>query len=162
MAAPSAMPGCKAMPDNPIDLSQAVVAGRVQAALRLHVGRGRRWTVKELSRDTGIDPRTVESYLDGENCPSVEKLLRIARVLPADFLDMVLALIGMGGVEPIAPATADAFALMADAAGITAGLAEALRDGTVDRRERLALAPRLRAAASRLEAAAASYERVDD
>lgn len=147
------------MPGSPSHLSASLVAGRVQAALRQYVGRGVKWTVKEFARDTGIDPRTIESYLDGTNCPSLEKMLRMAQVLPAEFLDMVLALIGLGGVEPIAPETADAFALMATSAGVTADLAAALSDGTVDRREQLALAPRFRTAAAAFEAAAAAYER---
>ena len=73
-------------------------------ALRLFVGRGRRYSVKELANATGVADRVIESAIcdvDSEDYRplSHEALASIAKFLGASFASVYLELSGLGAFE---------------------------------------------------------------
>lgn len=77
---------------------------KVRDALRLYVGRGRRYTVKELSNGTGVADRLIESAMCDVDSPDYrplahEALLSIVKFLGASFASHYLELSGLGAFE---------------------------------------------------------------
>jgi hypothetical protein len=77
---------------------------RVRDALRLFVGRGRRYSVKELSNGTGVADRMIESAMCDPDNPDYralphEALLSIGKFLGASFVSAYLELAGLGAFE---------------------------------------------------------------
>lgn len=77
---------------------------RIRDALRLHVGRGRRFTVKELSNGTGVADRLIEAAMAEVDSTdfrplALEALLSIAKFLGASFVSHYLELTGLGAFE---------------------------------------------------------------
>jgi hypothetical protein len=69
-------------------VSRNAIRERQRAALRLHVGRGRRYSVKELSEGAGVPERTIEAamaFIDDENYRplALENVASIAKFLGA-------------------------------------------------------------------------------
>lgn len=117
----------------------------VRRALRLYVGRGRRYSVKQLSNGTGVPDRKIEAAMCEPDNPDFrplahEDLMSISRFLGAGFTN-----------EWIAPAHQGAFDLpdeglprpgdvVAESAEDHAQLANAARDGEFCERDQ----PKLR------------------
>jgi hypothetical protein len=77
---------------------------KVRAALWLHVGRGRRYSVKQLYEGTGVPAASIEkAMLPVENynhrALKHEELLSIAKFLGAPFASAYLELAGLGAFE---------------------------------------------------------------
>jgi hypothetical protein len=73
-------------------------------ALRLFVGRGRRYSVKELSNGAGIKDRVIEAAMAQIEDPDYrplpqEALASIAKFLGAPFASVYLELSGLGAFE---------------------------------------------------------------
>lgn len=109
---------------------------RFTALLREQVGPGKRFGVEAASEDLGVDRRTVESYLSGENLPPTRNLLRMCFLFGPDFADGMLHLAGLFGCQREAAQPVTDFALNAETAAMMAVIGEALKDGRVDHRER--------------------------
>lgn len=90
--------------DNPLLVSRNAVRERIRDALRLYVGRGRRYSVKELSNGTGVPDRLIEAAMCDADNPDYrplahEGLASIAKFLGAPFASHYLELSGLGAFE---------------------------------------------------------------
>jgi hypothetical protein len=77
---------------------------KLREALRLYVGRGRRYSVKELSNATGVRDRMIESALCDPDDPdyrplTLENLASLCKFLGAPFASAFLELSGLGAFE---------------------------------------------------------------
>lgn len=109
--------------------------------LRLYVGNGKRITVAALADATGIPQRTVYSYMSGEHAPRWDDVLALIQALPKQAGDMAMAPVGYR-LEPLDADDADHMEVLAAAASLTSGIADALADdGRVDHREAAAIEP---------------------
>lgn len=74
-------------------------------ALRLYVGRGRRYSVKQLSNATGVKDRMIECAMtrgyDHRPLPDWA-LLSVSKFLGADFVNEWLGLADLVAAEPVA------------------------------------------------------------
>jgi len=118
-------------------VSRERVGNEINSALRLYVGRGRRYSVKQLSNATGVKDRVIEcamtdpSSVDYRPLP-LEALVSIAGFLGPDFTSEWLALAGQGAFElPDADDTPPG-ALAADNSDDNAKLVRAAIDGKFD------------------------------
>ena len=85
-------------------VSRNTIRERMRDALRLYVGRGRRFTVKELSNATGIADRLIESAMcevdSADYRPlSLEALASINKFLGVEFASAFLEPSGLGVFE---------------------------------------------------------------
>lgn len=85
-------------------VSRSAIRERQRDALRLHVGRGRRHSVKELSNGTGVADRLIECAMcevdSADYRPlSQEALASIAKFLGAPFVSHYLELSDLGAFE---------------------------------------------------------------
>ena len=85
-------------------VSRNAIREKLRDALRLHVGRGRRYSVKELSNATGVADRLIESAMCEADNPDYrplahEALASIAKFLGAPFASAYLELSGLGAFE---------------------------------------------------------------
>jgi hypothetical protein len=85
-------------------VSRSAAREKIRDALRLYVGRGRRYSVKELSLGSGVSTRVIEAAIapiDDENYRplALENLLSIAKFLKASFVSHYLELAGLGAFE---------------------------------------------------------------
>lgn len=85
-------------------VSRNAAGANLAHALRLYVGRGRRYSVKQLANGTGIKDRVIECAMadpdstDWRPAPP-EALLSWAAFLGADFTNEWLALAGQGAFD---------------------------------------------------------------
>jgi hypothetical protein len=85
-------------------VSRNAVREKLRDTLRLYVGRGRRYSVKELSNATGVPDRMIESAMCAVDDPdyrplTLENLLSITSFLSAPFASAFLELSGLGAFE---------------------------------------------------------------
>jgi hypothetical protein len=85
-------------------VSRSSLRGAISKALNLYVGRGRRYTVKELSNATGVPDRIIEcAKLDPED-PDFrplreEALASVSKFLGAQFVSLWLETMELGAFE---------------------------------------------------------------
>ena len=125
------------MRDNPL-ITQDHAARVIADAIRLRVGRGKRWSFASLSDATGIAQRTLESYVSGAT-PGMHSLLSICAALGPSFTSDILAVIGQTAQNDHGdePDYSRALTQMAEGAAL---LAKCLEDGRVDHQEKAQLA----------------------
>jgi hypothetical protein len=63
------------------DIDLKAVATRLGYRLRKMIGPGKRWGLAEVSTGTGIDRRTLQSYVDGDACPNLTRYHRLGYLL---------------------------------------------------------------------------------
>jgi hypothetical protein len=85
-------------------VSRTAIREKIRDALRLYVGRGRRYSVKELSNATGVPDRCIEAAMcdpDSEDYRplKLEDLASIGKFLGAAFVSHYLELWGLGAFE---------------------------------------------------------------
>lgn len=85
-------------------VSRNIIRERMRAALRLQVGRGRRYSVKELANGAGIKDRVIESAMCSVDDPDfrplpLEAVASIAKFLGATFVSAFLEPCGLGAFE---------------------------------------------------------------
>lgn len=129
---------------NGILISQEDAARRMEDALRLRVGRGRRFSFPALSDATGIPTRTLESYVQGAT-PQLHALLSICSVLGPSFTSDVLSPCGQAAHDA-APGEPEHMRVVAALGELVTQISEAISDVHVDHRE----AARMRPIAARL------------
>lgn len=127
-------------------------------ALALYVGRGRRHSVEIFCDATGISRDQMGRWLRGETEPRVSELLVVLDHLGPEFANELLRGAGLGGARRMEHGELRAHDTLADLAVGAAEMAEALRDGRLDHRERAALGPRLSALGTQLIEAAAAMK----
>lgn len=106
----------------------------IGSALRLFVGKGRRYSVKQLSNATGVPDRSIEAAMCDPDDPesrqlSNENLLSIAKFLRAPFAVEWMRLAGLGAFDLPDCDMPTPGELVAEIANDTAEIAEAARDG---------------------------------
>lgn len=110
-------------------------------ALRLFVGRGRRYSVKQLSNATGVPDRTIECAMadnvDHRSLPDWA-LLSLTAFLGADFTNEWLKLAHQGAFE-LSDDEPDPGDLAADTAEDTAKVVRMAKDNRFDEDEKPAL-----------------------
>lgn len=103
-------------------VSRNAIRERQRAALRLHIGRGRRFSVKEASEGSGVPERQIEAAMcliddvDSYRPLALENVASLGMFLGASFVSHYLELSGLGAFElmdgqiplPKVLATADA------------------------------------------------------
>jgi hypothetical protein len=102
-------------------VSRTTIREKQRKALRLHIGRGRRFSVKETSEGSGVPERQIEAamcFVDDEGFRplSLENLASLNKFLGASFASAHLEACGLGAFElmdgqiplPKVLATADA------------------------------------------------------
>jgi hypothetical protein len=85
-------------------VSRNAIRERQRDALRLHVGRGRRFSVKQVSEGSGVPERAIEAamcFIDDENYRplTLENVASLAKFLGASFVSHYLELCGLGAFE---------------------------------------------------------------
>jgi hypothetical protein len=90
--------------DFPLLVSRSAANDRIRDALRLYVGRGRRYSVKQLSNGTGVKDRTIECAMyDADDAQhrrlAPEALLSICKFLGAGFTSEVLFATDQGAFD---------------------------------------------------------------
>lgn len=136
-------------------VSRSSILEKHTRALRLFVGRGRRYSVEDLHHATGVPRRAIECAICWPSNPEhralkPEYLASIAKFLGARFASVYLELSGLGAFElfdgqiPLPGVLAagdveDLDELGREAAGFTAEYVEAKSDGLIDERERASL-----------------------
>lgn len=109
-------------------------------ALRLFVGRGRRYSVKQVSIGTGISVRMIESFMAPVDStdfrkPDLEEVLTLAAFLRSDFTSELLAPVGQSAFDmpedDLPPGQ-----IAADNAEDNAVVTRAAMDGKFDAEER--------------------------
>lgn len=85
-------------------VSRNAAREKVRDALRLFVGRSRRYSVVELSKGAGVPTRIIEAAMapiNDENYRplALENMLSIAKFLGASFVSHYLDLCGLGAFE---------------------------------------------------------------
>jgi hypothetical protein len=88
----------------PLLISRNAIGEKIRDALHLYVGRGRRYSVKQLSDATGVPERSIEAAKcepdDPEYRPlALENLLSIAKFLGSQFVSHYLELAGLGAFD---------------------------------------------------------------
>jgi hypothetical protein len=90
--------------DIPLLVSRNSIREKLRDALRLYVGRGRRYSVKELSNGTGVPDRMIECALcepdDPEYRPlKLEELASLIKFLGVPFASSIIEIAGLGAFE---------------------------------------------------------------
>lgn len=126
------------MSNGPI-IPHDLAARRIEDALRLRVGRGRRFSFSALSDATGIPTRTLESYVQGAT-PGLSGLLSLCTVLGPSFTSDILSACGQvaSDADPDAPEHVRVIGMMGS---MVSAVSDALADGHVDHREAAQMRP---------------------
>jgi len=111
-------------------------------AMRLFVGRGRRWSCAAVAAASGIPQRTVESYLAGQSTPPLEKYQSLCAVLGQAFFAATIAHTQYE-VRSTEPSDITAPQLLTGLLSVSGSLAGFLEDGRLDHRERIQLREQL-------------------
>jgi len=146
---------------DPRAITQEIVQIRLEDAMRLFVGSGRRFSVNAVSAATGIPARTIKSYQQGEAVPGLGNLLRIFAVLPPEFAEMLLAEAGLCGVRPAEQVAPCGYKAMAQLSARIHRLSTAMKDGRINHQERPPLAMEMRTLAVEMGAFADGLERTE-
>lgn len=103
--------------------------------IREYIGPGKPYDYEAAADALGLDRRTVQSYVLGENMPPLAKFLRMCALFGPVFVNSIISIAGMDGAffqhaEPITD-----FELNAEAAVVISVLGQTLSDGKIDQRE---------------------------
>lgn len=121
------------------------------SVFRQFAGLGRRFSLKQIARATGIAPRTLKAYLTGQNEPGYSKLWTLKKFFLAHSCgaEFATALDGGLGLATIVVSAGKPCArkLAAVDAHADSALADAMEDGFIDHVEHAKIRPYGRAAA---------------
>lgn len=120
-------------------LSQDCASAHVAHCIGLFIGRGRLYSVSDVSAATGISARTISSWVAGapedRRCPSGDALLVLCGFLGRPFVARLISPVGMGAIdlehgdrlEPTHP--------LSSLLGLVAQMARYAEDNIIDHRE---------------------------
>lgn len=125
-------------------VSREHVGNVIGNAMRLYVGRGRRYSVKQLSNATGVKDRVIECAMTDAGSLdyrplALEALLSIASFLGSDFTSEVLGVVGQGAFDLPEDGDPDPTAMMVGATEDTAELVRRAADREFCAEDRQAL-----------------------
>jgi hypothetical protein len=132
--------------NNSLLVSRAAGRGALGDALRLYVGRGRRYSVKQLSNATGVPDRIIECLMSdpegGEyRNADMGQLLSLMKFLGAEFTTEWMRLADQGAYDLPDREETPPGALAADMADDTAAVVRAAADNVFCPIERTTLRP---------------------
>jgi hypothetical protein len=118
-------------------VSRNTLRHAISKALNLYCGRGRRYTVKELSNATGVPDRIIESAKLNPDNPDFrplreENLASISKFLGVPFVSMWLETMGLGAYELMNGEPPLPGILAASDAADTAEIVQRASDGVFD------------------------------
>lgn len=127
--------------NEPLLISRSAARSSVRDALRLYVGRGRRYSVKQLSNGTGVPDRLIESATCDPDSGDyralcLEHLLSIAKFLGAVFTSEIIGLAGQGAFDLPEVDLPRPGEIAVDSSQCAAKTVEAAADGVIDLGER--------------------------
>jgi hypothetical protein len=103
--------------------------------IREYIGPGQEYDYQAAADALGLDYRTVQSYVLGENMPPLAKFLRMCALFGPVFVNRIISIAGMDGATiQNKPAITD-FELNAEVSSIIGVLGQTLSDGRIDDRE---------------------------
>lgn len=125
-------------------ISRNALDEQVHDALRLFVGRGRRYSVKQLAKGAGIPERMIESAIAPLDSTEFRPLARenlwsVIAFLRAPFTNELLALVQQGAFDLPEGDLPPAARMAADCANDTAHVAEIAADQTLTHEDRQTL-----------------------
>lgn len=120
-------------------ISQEDAVRRIEDAIRLRVGRGKRYSFPALADATGIATRTLESYVQGAT-PGLAALLSLCSVLGPSFTSDILGACGQVAQEA-SHDEPEHLRVLGALGSLIAQISEAVADGHVDHREAAQLRP---------------------
>ena len=90
--------------NNELLVSRNALREAIRKALNMHVGRGRRWTVKELSNATGVADRIIECAKLDPDDPDFrplreENLASVGKFLGTSFVAVWLETMNLGAFD---------------------------------------------------------------
>ena len=97
-------------------------------ALNDYVGTGKEWTRARFAAATGIPAKRLDRYTQGDQRPTSFDLLRMQAVLPPEFTNRILGLVGLGNARRIKPGNVTEFDVNKKAAAHAAAFAACLSD----------------------------------
>lgn len=120
----------------PLLVSREQIGNTIRKALRLYVGRGRQFSVKELSNGTGVKDRVIECAMEAPDSVEyrplpLEAFASIMSFMGAHFANDVLATMNMGAFD-LPDTEIDPHELVATSAENNAKIARAAADGKID------------------------------
>ncbi|MBK68000.1 MAG: hypothetical protein CMP22_07725 [Rickettsiales bacterium] len=107
--------------------------------LQLFIGRGRKYSVSIIAEATGISDRTIQSYVSGENAPTLMNALRLMEFLPTVFTNGVLELAGYTGAKKIDVEAENPHIVLCSILEQASSISKALQDGHIDHQEKAKL-----------------------
>lgn len=130
--------------NNSLLISRSTIREAQRKALRLFVGRGRRYSVKELSNATGVPDRCIEGAMcDPEDTDfrplSQENMASLGKFLGAPFVSVWLETMGLGAFELMDGQIPLPGVFAAQDAADTAEIVNRAADGVFDADDRRAL-----------------------
>ncbi|SOC13848.1 hypothetical protein SAMN05877809_10725 [Rhodobacter sp. JA431] len=123
----------------PATIAKDDAARRFEDALRLRVGRGKRYSFDALSDATRIPTRTLESYVQGVT-PPLHAFLSICSVLGPSFTSDILAACNQAAHE-VNPGDPEHLRVVASLGELVTQISMAVADGYVDHREAAQMRP---------------------
>lgn len=66
----------------------------------LFVGAGKRFSIKEIARATGISCDTISNWSQGISAPQFDNLMILCRVMPFEFKSRFIAMLGGNDIVP--------------------------------------------------------------
>lgn len=122
-------------------ISRSAARERFREAIRLYVGRGKRYSVQQAAKGSGVHPRMIESFIASVDSPDyrkpdIEEVLSLSAFLGPEFTSEWLDLAEQGAFllpdsDGLPPG-----ALAADNAEDNADLTRAAMDGKFERAEK--------------------------
>lgn len=133
------------------ELDTQVVQQTVADAINRQVGRGFDQTHPDIfARTINVLARTLKGWRLAERNPELTAFLKISNALGPDFVNSVLALIGMGRAERLTPTELKAPEVLTAMMEEGMRLSKCLEDGHLDHMEKAEMKPRLLALANKL------------
>lgn len=118
------------------DRFQVVFSAAFGDCVGTYGGEGK-MTIADLADATGIKPRTLEAYRDGEMMPRGSVLFVLMGVLPPRFANRLLAEIGLGGARKMTPEQIDFHNVAAKASEYSNLFVQHMSDGRIDHIEQI-------------------------
>lgn len=118
------------------EITTDLVRQKLSRLLRKHVGRGMDMSVKDAADIIDVDPRTMQSYVEGERAPQLDAFIRMF-LLPGAGTEIASEMMALAGYEVRPAETGDPcpFHINAELAGALQKLAGMLADGRIDHTE---------------------------
>lgn len=132
------------------NLTPEMVKEGIADALTAFVGGGQKYPVAILAEKLGKSPRTIYEYKSGQIPICGTELMLCMHILPIDFANRVMAVIGLNGLHRSDANSSNILELGSDLAMLSGHIALDSSDGRIDHKEAARLEQSLRTKATRM------------